>query len=131
MQLLGIDYGRKKIGLAKADTASQVALPLEVLENQGESKVLDELEQRCHSLGIEAIVIGLPKSLAGQYSSQTEETEAFTQHLERRTGLPVYRVDERLSTRQAANLLQQQGSGADEDAVAAMLILQSYLDQQE
>jgi putative holliday junction resolvase len=84
------------------------------------------------------IVVGLPLSLSGESSAQTEQARAFAAELERRLGLSVHTWDERLSTREAMRLARPEAGrrpgrrdrrpAADTDAIAASLVLQAFLD---
>jgi putative Holliday junction resolvase len=85
-------------------------------------------------------VVGLPLSLSGESSAQTERARAFARRLEERFGLPVHLWDERLSTQEAIRRTEGEGRrggrrgrsrqtpAADTDAIAASIILQAYLD---
>lgn len=127
MAVLGIDYGPRKVGLAKAVDGAP-PLPLDILENRGQEKLLAQLAERCRREGITEIVVGIPLTLRGESSSDgAAGVKRFAQILRQRTGLPVHLHDERLSTREAQRLLRGFRRQPD-DAVAAMLVLQSWLD---
>ncbi len=129
MAILGIDYGKRKVGLAKAAHGAP-AVPLGVLENRGQRALFAAVQQRCREEGITEIVVGLPLPLRPEREGDLPvSVRRFAAALERATGLPVRLHDERFSTREAIRL---RGAGArqPEDAVAAMLVLQSWLDRQ-
>ena len=127
MSLLGIEYGNKKIGLAKS--AGAMAVPFGILENRGVDDAIDTLKKLCTTEKIEKIIVGVPKNLAGGKSGQQLETvRKFIKKLSA-LGLPIIEEDERMSTKLAKGLQKgMQYSGAD-DASAAAVILQSYLDK--
>ena len=126
MRVLGVDYGERKIGLAKAALGTP-AVPLLILENRGRKKLLAQLSELCTREGITEVVVGLPVSLGGKSTSDTASAvNTFVRALEQQTSLPVHLVDERLTTRAAQRL--QDDSRQPDDAVAAMLILQSWID---
>ncbi|MDX9893149.1 MAG: Holliday junction resolvase RuvX [Patescibacteria group bacterium] len=140
MAILGIDYGAKKIGLAKSDQLKSFALPLKVLANTGREKVLLELKKICQENEIEAIVVGVPVSFQNGdkktfwrqkdlQNQQMKEVLAFITWLKDNIDLPVEVEDERLSTKLANGLRRDLVKKGPDDAVAAMLILQTYLDQ--
>ncbi len=128
--LLGIDYGAKKIGLAIAPCDSSLAVPFRVLREKNEAEAILELVKVCQEENVEKIIIGLPESFwVGEKSEeQTKPVREFVNKLKKHVSLPFYEVNERLSSKSAQRLLQGQPKDM-EDAVAAMIILQSYLDQ--
>jgi len=118
-KILAIDYGQSKVGLALADAETKIALPLTVVSfNNLRSKIEDLIK----SEEIDKIVVGLPLGLNGQETRQTNEVQAFIEDLRSKTNVEIVTEDERLSTA----LAKKQGK---DDAVAAMYILQSYLDR--
>lgn len=127
MSVLSIDYGSSKIGLAKSDDTKILALPLEVLPNTSEQDVLNRLQQIISENNIDQIIVGLPVGLgdANHQSDQATEVLAFIDKL-KSLSLPIEIVDERLSTKQATQMTK--GQKGDDDDVAAMIILQNYLD---
>lgn len=118
-KILGIDYGSSKIGLALADTETKLAVPFKVIETDNLKAIIQELAQDTEDL--EKIVVGLPLGLSGLETAQTKEVKKFIEELKKSSGLAVEEIDERLTTVAAKK------AGGD-DAVAAMYILQSYLD---
>ncbi len=130
MKLLGVDYGDKYIGLATADEETKIASPFKILENKGDNFVIEELKKICGEEEIEKIIIGLPMGLANQESEQFKIVENFIQLLKNNFNIPVETEDERLSTVAANNLIKEyKKKGERDDSVAAMLILQGYLDK--
>lgn len=141
MAILGIDFGAKKIGLAKADDEQKFALPLEILYNNGKAKVLAHLKNICLQHNIKKIVIGVPVSLhqGGKkafwrqkdlQNKQMKEVLSFINWLKDNIDLPIEIEDERLTTKMANSLRKGLVKKGHDDAVAAMLILQSYLDKE-
>jgi len=117
--ILGIDYGTSKVGLALGDSQSKVATPLHVV---GPKELPLEIERLVEREGISQVVFGLPLGMNGQETETTKLVKKFAKKLGEQISLPIAFEDERLSTVQA----QKQGK---DDAVAAMYILQSYLDR--
>ncbi len=129
MRILGIDYGKKKIGLAFGESAVKVALPLEVIPNEGE-KTFEILKKKMESEGIEAVVVGVPLSTGSHHGSeQLERNRAFIAELAKRVSIPVFEEDESFTTAESLRLQVEEGAEADEDALAAMIILQAYFDR--
>lgn len=140
MTILAIDYGAKKIGLAKSDDGEKMALPLEVLVGKNREELAKHFNQLVKSENISKIIIGVPVSMPKQnehtfwrrkdlQNQQVREVLDFVQWVKDNFSLPVEIEDERLSTKMANTLNRSLIKGGHDDAVAAMLILQSYLDR--
>lgn len=124
MYILGIDYGEKKIGLAKSDAEGRMAFAYQTIENNGREKVAKQLKEIIHEEGIEILVIGLPISLSGKDSKQTEQVREFVKYVKIHLNLKVILIDERLTTREAQ---RNQVNELHQDS--ARIILQTYLDK--
>jgi len=123
MKILAIDYGLKKIGLAFSETG--LAEPLLVIRNQ--LSVVSKISNLCQKYKIEKIVIGLPE---GKIATRVKE---FGKKLFSFTELPVVFQDETLTSKEAIAKMIEAGRGRKkrqekEDAIAAAIILQTYLD---
>lgn len=121
-EVLGIDFGSKRIGLARGNSSAKLAVPLKTLAN--DNTFWAKLAAVINSQQIECLVLGLPRGLDGQETTQTALTRDFAKSLGSKTGLPLLYQDEAATTVTAV----QQGSRADKDSAAAALILQDYLD---
>jgi putative holliday junction resolvase len=121
--VLALDYGSARCGCAVSDPTGVLATPLEAISSPDSRRGRARLRALVAELGVERIVVGLPLSLAGGDSAQTDETRAFAQGLERALPIPVELYDERFTTRMA----QRSGGRADEDSRAAAHLLQSWL----
>ena len=129
MRILGIDYGDKKIGLAFGESDAQVAIPLDVVPNIGEDLIKFFLK-KIEAEDIDLIVVGAPLKVGNHHSSkQLEKTEKFIKELEEAVTIPVVVEDEAYTTVESIRLQREEGALAEEDALAAMLILQGYLDK--
>jgi len=129
MKYLGIDYGGKRIGLAIGDDETFIAAPFEILETGDLSEAVEDLSLILKEEDVGAIVVGLPVSLkeSGE-GQQARLTRRFGAALERESKIKVIYEDERLTSKQAASLLKE-ALPERKDAVAAMIILQSYFDK--
>lgn len=131
MTILGIDYGEKHIGLSIGSTDTGLALPLSTLHNESLQDVPQLLVDIAEREGAEVIVVGVPLSMKNGEASATQlAIEEFIAALEELLSLPVHVVDERLSS-QGAAALQREGGTADDHSLAAMIILQTWLDTNE
>ena len=129
MSILGIDYGDKKIGLAKS--AGSLAVPLMILENKGNDFILKKIKEVCESESVNVIVVGVPTSLGGgKESNQHKKVLDFIGTLSS-LHITIIQEDERLSTKMAKNISKNIKNRGDDDATSAMLILQNYLDKNE
>lgn len=147
--ILAVDYGRVRIGLALADSETQMARPLSTLERVNRNEDMRKLRELVREHSVKQIVVGLPLRLDGAHGEMAEEVERFAQRLRKQIGVPVELVDERLTSWEAERMLEEtQGrfihdeklSGGKKqknqkakmtvDAVAAAVILKEYLDRQ-
>ena len=136
MRVLGLDYGSKTVGVAVSDPLGITAQGTETIERKEENKLrktLARIEELCREYQVEKIVLGLPKNMNNTLGERAQVSEAFREMLERRTALPVVMWDERLTTVMAENVLKENGVRREErkkyiDKIAAVFILQSYLD---
>lgn len=139
MRVLGIDLGRKRVGLAVSDVSRTLARPLVTL-TIGDAGRLDSVMREVDRLaaeedGLTAIVVGVPTGLDGADNAGTSFARAFVAALRGRTSLPVVTEDERLTSREAESrlALRERDWRARKkrlDAAAAAIILQDYLDRQ-
>ncbi len=142
MRVLGVDYGRRRIGLALSDGTGVLARPWQTLAAGATPRdsavrlaaLLDEWrKQDDDAAGIAAVVVGLPRRLNGEDNEQTPAVRAFTDALAAATSLPVHLQDERLTSHEAdARLAERERDWrrrkARLDAAAAAIILQDFLD---
>ena len=124
---LGLDYGARKIGLAIGDLETKIASPFKILVNG--PKFESEIKAICQQENIAKVVIGLPQGMQGNKSEQYEEAINFGKKLHQTLGLEVIFQDEKLTSTYAQKLLQGTKAKGNDDAVAAMLILQGYFDK--
>ena len=137
-RVLGLDYGAKTVGAAVSDALGITAQGLEIIRRPRESKLrqtLARIDELICEYQVGTIVLGLPKQLNNDTGERAEKTLEFKDMLERRTGLPVVLEDERLTTVaavRAMNEMNLRGKDRKEvvDEIAAVFILQTYLDRQ-
>jgi len=129
-RVLGVDLGGVRVGLAVSDAEGILAQSYEVIPRDNAEL---EVALRASHLEADEIMVGIPISLDGTHGPAALEAEAFAVALEERTGLPVSRWDERLSTKEAERAMRLVGKSAKQqrgsvDKVAAALVLQAFLD---
>ena len=132
MNLLGIDWGEKRIGLAFADELG-LAYPLPAAIARSQKMRLQQIEQLIEDRKIDAIVVGYPINMNGSVGFKAQQVDAFIKLLEGRFRLPVHRIDERLSSHAVEQGLRAQKKQVDRrsgevDSLAASLILQDYIE---
>jgi putative Holliday junction resolvase len=132
-RIMGIDYGRRRIGLAISDPDGILALPHGVLEVGNAGEALKRVAARCREEAVTSVVVGLPLNMDGSSGPMAEEVRRFAEGLARRCGVPVEVWDERLSTWSADQMMieadvRPRRRKAVRDKLAAQQILQSYLD---
>ena len=139
MRILGIDLGRRRIGLAVSDVTRTLATPLRTLERgPSDRRAVNELAAIVETMtnesdGLGLIVVGLPRRLDGTASEETAHVSEIVDALRRRVRVPVVTQDERLSSHEAESRLALRERDwrkrkARLDAAAAAVILQDYID---
>jgi putative Holliday junction resolvase len=141
LRTLALDVGEKRIGVAISSPEGRLGIPLQTLERQSESADLAAIQALVEAEAIGTIVVGMPISLSGDRGEQAARTEAFVALLKTAVTVPVLVWDERLSSVEAQRRISEASTRrsrrarpADRgrvDALAAAIILQSYLDSQQ
>lgn len=132
-RVLGLDHGQRRIGVAISDELGLTAQPLLTLLHTSQRNDLRSLGRLVRRYQCSAIVIGWPLHMSGDRSPRAIAAEEFAEAMRAAFHLPVHLWDERLSTAEANRHLDAAGRGGSDrkaviDQVAAMLILQSWLD---
>lgn len=136
MRIIGLDFGSKTVGVAVSDELLITAQGIEIVRRKSENKLrqtLARIEELIKEYNVEKIVLGFPKNMNNSEGERCEKTLEFKEMLERRTGLTVELLDERLTTVAADNLMMEAGIRRENrkeyvDQIAASFILQGYLD---
>lgn len=124
MKYLGIDYGTKRVGIATSDDGGRMAFPLRVLLNS--RSLVSHIVKLCKDEHIETVVVGESIDFNNKHNAIMGEITPFADSLRAATGLPVVFMNEVLSSREATHI---QGDNTKNDASAAAIILQSYLNK--
>ncbi len=133
MRLIGLDVGEARIGVAVSDPTGTLASARTVLARRPEDAALRAVQRLVEEEEAAAIIVGLPRSLSGELHGQAALVQAFAELLGKHIAVPIHFWDERLSTVAAEREMRASGAKRDKrramiDAVAAAIILQSYLD---
>ncbi len=133
---LGLDIGKKRIGVAGCDGTGLIATPIMTIERTGFTDDVKQLSTLIAEREVTLLVIGLPYSLSGEVGMQGERIQKYAKRLEKVLNLPMVFVDERLSSIEAETQLKTKRGfsprrdKAKIDAHAAAIILQQWLDSQ-
>lgn len=139
MRIMGLDYGSKTVGVALSDELLLTAQAKEIIRRKEENKLrktLARIEELILEFSVEKIVLGLPLNMDQSPSERSQLCLEFKEKIERRTGIPVIMWDERLTTVEADEIMDEVGIKGRErkeyvDMIAAQIILQDYLDNAE
>ncbi len=135
MRYLGLDLGTKTIGLALSDQTGLIASSYAILRHDNHpQECMDQLLEVIAKEEVGILVLGYPKNMNNTLGPRAEATLEFKKLLEQQTKLPVELEDERLTTKVAEQTLIEANTRRKKrkqviDAVAATIILQSYLDK--
>jgi putative pre-16S rRNA nuclease len=146
-QILAIDYGRVRIGLAIADAQQGLAQPLATLERTNRNEDMRRLRELARDYSVKLVVVGLPLRLDGTRGEMAEEAERFAKRVRKQIGVPVEMADERLTSWEAERQLEEQfgrksklSASASKkkpvekfsaDSMAAAIILRDYLEHRK
>ena len=127
------------MGAAATDALGLTVQPVETIVRKEEKKLrrtLARIETLCREMEIGAVVVGLPLNMDDTEGERAAAARSFGEAVERRTGLPVYYEDERLTTLAADEILDETGFARKDrkeviDQLAAVLILESFISRKE
>ena len=137
-RLMGLDFGSKTVGVAVSDPLFLAAEPVEIIRREQANKLrrtYARIEELVVRYDVGTIVIGKPLMPSGDEGERVRLTEEFAEAVQRRTGLPVIMEDERLTTVEADEIMDEAGVPRKDhkkyvDMIAAQLILQSYMNRE-
>lgn len=135
---MGLDFGSKTVGVAVSDPLFLAASPVEIIRRDHPNKLrktLARIEALILEYDVGKIILGNPLMLSGDEGERVRLTGEFADSLRRRTGLEVIMEDERLTTVEADEIMDEAGVPKNEhkkyvDMIAAQLILQSYMNRE-
>ncbi|MDH5610932.1 MAG: Holliday junction resolvase RuvX [Gammaproteobacteria bacterium] len=133
--VIGFDYGLKRIGIATGQTITNSATPITTLNQINGSPDWPALEQLINQWKPQALIVGMPYYLDGKENDMTKSVEAFCLELEQRFTLPVFKINEALSSYEAETMLKKntkigKHNKHEIDKMAAAIIVQNWLNQQ-
>ena len=136
MKYLAVDYGLKRVGIAVSDAQGRMAFARRTAIRNSRKRFFEDLAACLTVEAPDAIVVGLPLSMDGSESLSTRQTRNFVERLKRRTDLPIFWMNEQLSSYEAEQDLRAAGVRGERlrnaaDQQAACRILESFLAQPE
>lgn len=139
MRIMGLDFGSKTVGVAVTDPLGITAQGVEIVRRESPNKLrktLARIESLIEQYEVEKIVVGYPVMLDGTEGERVEKTKEFAAMLERRSGKEVVFQDERLTTVEAYEIMDEAGIKKEDrykyvDQIAATIILEDYMKIEE
>jgi putative Holliday junction resolvase len=135
MRYLGLDIGDRWIGVALSDPSAKLASPLTILERSDDILDVEAILGIIEQHDVQLVIVGLPRMLNGSLGIQAQKVQAFTRQLSDRIDTAVEFRDERLTTISAHRLMRASGIKKTrrkrDDAIAAAVILQAFLDEDQ
>lgn len=133
MRIMGIDLGTKNIGVALSDEIGIIAQGKETIYRISDAKAISRIKEILEEYEVKEIIMGLPINMDGSIGERAEDSMRFAEKLKQEAEIPVKLWDERLSTKEAEDvMLKASVSRAKRkkaiDKLAAQIILQGYLD---
>lgn len=139
MRLMGLDFGSKTVGVAVSDELKMTATGVEIVRRESPNKLrrtLARIGELLKEYDVNTVILGYPVMLDGSEGERVEKTKEFAQMLERRNGVQIIFQDERLTTVEAYEIMDQMGIKKDDrykyvDMLAAKFILEDYLNSRQ
>jgi len=133
-RILALDLGARRICVAVSDPLGITAQGLETIERRNGRTDMETLQRLARQYEVGMVLVGQPLNMSGTAGIQAQKAEAFAGQLQRRLGIEVSLWDERLTTAEAQRVLKSSGVSLEKrkaavDRMAAVLLLQSYLDR--
>jgi putative Holliday junction resolvase len=131
-----LDHGTVRVGVAASDELKMIASPLEFIPAEPFAAFLARLQEIIREKEVELILVGLPRNMDGSFGPATEKVREFVAKLQETVTVPFKTWDERLTSAQANRMMIRDNVRREQrkqrvDAVAAAILLQSYLDSRD
>ena len=132
---LAIDYGLRRIGLAKSDPTGMIASALQTIEVKSELEAIKKLAEVIAEVNPSGLIVGYPLNDDGSINEACRRVDSFVERLKSVYDGPIYKVDEYGSSEEAAGIIHAHGKKIGKkkrrvDRLAAVIILQRFLDEQ-
>lgn len=129
-RIVAFDIGSKRIGVASANVVARLANPVTTLSVEDDEQIMKDIKHLLAEQTATAVVVGLPRGLSGQDTTQTTYTRNFVDELKKEVKLPIYWQDEAVTSRLSQDSLKAKGKPFQKgaiDALAASYILEDFL----
>ncbi len=131
---LGLDVGRKRIGVAGCDGTGLIATGITTIRRTSFQEDIAQLSSIVQERQVQVLIVGLPYTMSGSIGFQAKQVQKYAQRLSQALELPIEYVDERLTSIQAEEMLKDANISPSQnkdliDRKAATLILQQWLDE--
>ena len=128
-EILGLDYGEKRIGVSISRLNKKMAIPHSIIQYRDIEVAFDKIKKITENNNIKLIVLGIPKTLKNEIGFKAKEVLSFKEKLSKNIKLDVELEDERLSTVQALNSIDRKSKNKYVDDSSATIILNNYLEK--
>tara|TARA_Y100001954_G_scaffold60562_1_gene65837 strand:+ start:1246 stop:1653 length:408 start_codon:yes stop_codon:yes gene_type:complete len=128
-EILGLDYGEKRIGVSISRLNKKMAIPHSIIQYKDIEMAFDEIKKITEHNNIKLIVLGMPKTLKNEIGFKAKEVLLFKEKLSKNIKIDVEFEDERLSTVQALNSINKKSKNKYVDDSSATIILNNYLEK--
>lgn len=128
-EILGLDYGEKRIGVSISRLNKKMAIPHSIIQYKDIEVAFDKIKKITENNNIKLIVLGIPKTLKNEIGFKAKEVLSFKEKLSKNIKIDVELEDERLSTVQALNSINRNSKNKYVDDSSATIILNNYLEK--
>jgi len=128
-EILGLDYGEKRIGVSISRLNKKMAIPHSIIQYRDIEVAFDKIKKIIENNNIKLIVLGIPKTLKNEIGFKAKEVLSFKEKLSKNIKIDVELEDERLSTVQALNSIDRKSKNKYVDDSSATIILNNYLEK--
>ena len=128
-EILGIDYGEKRIGISISMLNKKIAVPHSIIQYSNKENAIDEINEIVAKNKIKLVVLGIPKTLKNEIGFKAKEVLLFRDSLQKKINIDIELEDERLSTVQALKSINKNSKNKYVDDSSAAIILNNYLEK--
>ena len=128
-EILGIDYGEKRIGISISMLNKKIAVPHSIIEYSNKENAINEINEIVAKNKIKLVVLGIPKTLKNEIGFKAKEVLLFRDSLQKKINIDIELEDERLSTVQALKSINKNSKNKYVDDSSAAIILNNYLEK--
>ena len=128
-EILGIDYGEKRIGISISMLNKKIAVPHSIIQYSNKENAIDEINEIVEKNKIKLVVLGIPKTLKNEIGFKAKEVLLFRDSLQKKINIDIELEDERLSTVQALKSINKNSKNKYVDDSSAAIILNNYLEK--